>query len=571
MTAVLEFIDVKSIKPDPDNPRKTFDKQAESDLLASVKQHGVQTPLRLRKNGDGGYVIVAGERRWRAAKAAKLAQVPAIIGEEDTARVSALIENLVREDLNPIEEGDAYAALVAEGAAPAAIAKLVSRRLERVEDRLALAGLPQPARVAIVDGRAQLRDVRPLAALQQQAPAMAEMFAVAMDSTESGWGSYGNSLWRLLYSLDRIDPSVRVEKCDACDGNGWLEDGDDEVQCEKCAGEGVLVTKIEDAAPLPTFFSWPVGHHGAIPAFDSMVEQLTEDARDRVKAAIEKARKHYDEKSKKNTAYYASPPTPIIDGDLADVANAAGVVIRIDHGRVVTDPLWVSEFLPESYEKAVESYVSGKKTKAAGSGKGQESIGGDAPPDPEKEKRAAEREAAKKSRAAGREFNGALGIVIIQELGEVPVTVEAVKLMAGTIIDTSESKGYSGTNGEGHALFQRFTGLYEFESSKAGDLKVPRSATDRADFVKKVYAKTRKDLAAAKTPEQAFGVLCRFLAHGLADLRGLPNADLDRMSPYRVEQAGWRKFLVAKLPPAFRKRIPAANGIEGRSYSWGGK
>ena len=94
------------IEPNRDQPRKSFDEDSLAELAASISQHGIIQPLLVRPIADGGYQLVAGERRWRAARLAGLTEVPVVIRElsEDEVAVLSLIENLQREDLNPIEE-----------------------------------------------------------------------------------------------------------------------------------------------------------------------------------------------------------------------------------------------------------------------------------------------------------------------------------------------------------------------------------------------------------------------------------------------------------------------------------
>ncbi len=110
------LIPLNEIKNDNNQPRKAFDSDKIAELTESIKTHGIIQPLILRKCDDDFYVIVAGERRWRAAKMAGLKEVPAIVmelSEKDVLEIS-LIENIQRQDLNPIEEASAYKKLLSE-------------------------------------------------------------------------------------------------------------------------------------------------------------------------------------------------------------------------------------------------------------------------------------------------------------------------------------------------------------------------------------------------------------------------------------------------------------------------
>ena len=101
---------ISEIEPNRDQPRKQFDEAALADLAASIEQHGVLQPLLVRPLPGGGYQLVAGERRWRASRMAGLTEVPVIVREMTDREASelALIENLQRQDLNPMEEALGY-------------------------------------------------------------------------------------------------------------------------------------------------------------------------------------------------------------------------------------------------------------------------------------------------------------------------------------------------------------------------------------------------------------------------------------------------------------------------------
>jgi len=102
----LAMLTVASIEPHPDQPRRHFDDDALEELARSIAARGVIQPVVVRPHGDGRYQLVAGERRWRAAQRAQLHEIPAIVRQLDDREVTALalIENLQREDLNPVEE-----------------------------------------------------------------------------------------------------------------------------------------------------------------------------------------------------------------------------------------------------------------------------------------------------------------------------------------------------------------------------------------------------------------------------------------------------------------------------------
>ena len=112
-SAVTEVM-LSEIEPNRDQPRKDFDEEALNELAASIKKHGLIQPIVVRSKATGGYEIIAGERRWRACRIAELRTVPVVIREMDEREVMevALIENLQREDLNPVEEALGYRSLM---------------------------------------------------------------------------------------------------------------------------------------------------------------------------------------------------------------------------------------------------------------------------------------------------------------------------------------------------------------------------------------------------------------------------------------------------------------------------
>ncbi|MBQ1846775.1 MAG: ParB/RepB/Spo0J family partition protein, partial [Clostridia bacterium] len=110
----VSVLSISDIQANPDQPRKYFDGNAIAELTESIRTRGVIQPILVREAGDGFYIIIAGERRYRAAKAAGLTEIPAIImdiSEGDAAEIS-LIENIQRQDLNPMEEAAAYKAIM---------------------------------------------------------------------------------------------------------------------------------------------------------------------------------------------------------------------------------------------------------------------------------------------------------------------------------------------------------------------------------------------------------------------------------------------------------------------------
>lgn len=144
------------IEPNRDQPRKQFDEEALSELSASIAQHGILQPLLVRPLPGGGYQLVAGERRWRAARMAGLEEVPAVIREltDREAAELAMIENLQREDLNPMEEAKGYQTLMETyGMTQEEAARAVNKSRPAVANALRLLQLPDEVAEMVAEGR----------------------------------------------------------------------------------------------------------------------------------------------------------------------------------------------------------------------------------------------------------------------------------------------------------------------------------------------------------------------------------------------------------------------------------
>ncbi|HEY6771064.1 MAG TPA: ParB/RepB/Spo0J family partition protein [Solirubrobacterales bacterium] len=144
----LRELEVTQIEPNPDQPRARFDPAGLDALAGSIGSVGVLQPLIVRPLDDGRYELVAGERRWRAAQKAGIARVPAVVrtSPEDERLQAALIENMVREDLNPVEEARACAALVDDlGISKEELARRVGRSRAAISNLIRLLDLPDSA------------------------------------------------------------------------------------------------------------------------------------------------------------------------------------------------------------------------------------------------------------------------------------------------------------------------------------------------------------------------------------------------------------------------------------------
>lgn len=156
--SALRLVDIDRVRPNPEQPRMTFSGAALEQLAESVRTHGVLTPLLVRRDDRGqGYVLIAGERRLRAAGLAGLEQVPCWVREHLGSREQlelALVENIQREDLDPIETAESYSRLVNEfGLTQAEVARRVGKDRATVANAIRLLRLPKQALVEVRQGR----------------------------------------------------------------------------------------------------------------------------------------------------------------------------------------------------------------------------------------------------------------------------------------------------------------------------------------------------------------------------------------------------------------------------------
>ena len=165
----LRVLDIESIHPSTRQPRKQFDDAKLDELAETIRSQGIIQPLVVRSREKGGFELVAGERRWRAAQRAGLHQVPAVVREISDAQAFelALVENLQREDLNPIEEAEAFQLMVAEhGHTQESLALRVGKDRSTVANALRLLKLPPTVRAMVREGRLNMGHARALLGLE---------------------------------------------------------------------------------------------------------------------------------------------------------------------------------------------------------------------------------------------------------------------------------------------------------------------------------------------------------------------------------------------------------------------
>lgn len=163
---------IEELYPSPEQPRRKFDETKLGELADSMRAHGVIVPLVVRPRPEGGYFLIAGERRWRAAQRAGLHEVPVVVQEvtQSTAFERALVENLQRADLGPLEEAAAYHRLIEEfGLTQEAIAERIGKDRSTIANAIRLLKLPGPVRQLVEDDRLSMGHARALLALDEPA------------------------------------------------------------------------------------------------------------------------------------------------------------------------------------------------------------------------------------------------------------------------------------------------------------------------------------------------------------------------------------------------------------------
>lgn len=200
---------INEVEPNREQPRKSFDDNALFELSESIKQHGIIQPLLVRPIPNGGYQIVAGERRWRAARLAGLLEVPVVIRELDDERTAqyALVENLQREDLNPVEEAKGYKKLTEDYSyTQEEAAKLIGKSRSAVANSMRLLALPLQALEMLESGKLTTGHAKALLSItdEKQLIETAQLIianGISVRETE-----------RLVRNIEKSPAAVRVRK-----------------------------------------------------------------------------------------------------------------------------------------------------------------------------------------------------------------------------------------------------------------------------------------------------------------------------------------------------------------------
>jgi ParB/RepB/Spo0J family partition protein len=524
MNGTLTMVPLAKIKTrEGFNPRSEFADEQMAELVESVKRHGIITPLTLAPDGDC-FTIIAGERRYRAAKAAKLKQVPAQVRDADgEALMLAVAENVIRADLTPVEEAAAYRRLVEEHGDAAKVAKLVSRSERLIGERLELLRLSEEARALVAARRVPLSCAPLLVRIAEREPLLADLTATWLAEHPAGAGWF---------------PSAPGEVVDDVLAADWQDDDGKPlhpVAYSVGSWHGPILPGSRDDA-LPTLLAKLGPHAEPVAAALAALPEI-----DHASEYDWAAREAEDRRRRECFA--------LTDED-ADAARAFGCLLELpspddrrEH-RYVTDPEWLADRL-------VQKIAAHAAAEADRSERQHEHHPPAAADDAEKETRRQERERQYEERVSARARNLDLGAALAR--WQPKLDTDAVKLLGALVL---------AEHGKAAAWAHRLCVEQPTTMNKQGKVTVRYPRGTQAE--KQAHEEALAALKRARTPEAALAVVLRLLvAQRLADPAGLPNADRQGVyEPQLLASSPILGKLAAKVAPSSVKRHRAEQEAE---------
>jgi ParB/RepB/Spo0J family partition protein len=528
VTATLTMVPLAKIRARKGfNPRRDFLDEQMAELVESVRRHGIITPLTLTSDGEGRFTIIAGERRYRAAKAAKLREVPAQVREEDgEALALAVAENVVRADLNSIEEARAYCRLVDEHGDAAKVASLVGRSERLVVERLDLLRLPEDTQELLAARKVPLACAPALAMIAEREPLLATLTATWLaerphDATlfPADPGELVNDVLRAGWRDDERGPINPVAYSVSAFGSG-----------------PILPASVRDEEAVAAALA-KLGEHGSKVA-DALAE-LPEIAH----------ASEYDWSAREAEARRWRECFSLGRED-ADAARAFGCLLELP-GRndrshaYITDPEWLADRLVQKIaaHRVADEERKSREREARGTASSAD--------DPEKEARRREREQQYEARVSARARNLDLGAALAR--WQPKLDADAVKLLGSLVLHQ---------HGRAAAWAHRLCVEQPTTTSKKGKVTVryPRCA----EAQEQLHAEALRALERARTPEAALAVVLRLLvAQRLVDTAGLPNADRQGIyEPQELARSPVLTKLARRVAPASVKRHLAEQEAE---------
>jgi ParB/RepB/Spo0J family partition protein len=500
------MVPLAKIKPsNGDNPRSDFADEQMAELVASIKRHGIITPLMLAPDGADGYTIIAGERRYRAAKAAKLRQVPAQVRDADgEALMLAVAENVIRADLSPIEEARAYRRLADEHGGAAKVARLVGKSERLVVERLDLLRLPEATQELLAGRRLPLACAPPLVRIAEAEPLLAEQTAAWLSERPS---------YAAVFPADPgefVDDVLRAE---------WAAEDGSRLQPVAYSvsefGSGpILPTTVHDEEAVAAVLA-KLGSHGEAVAV--ALAELPEIAHT----------SEHDWSARQAEGRRWRECFALTDAD-ADAARAFGCLLELSgrNGRghaYVTDPEWLADRLVEKI--ATHATDTAERTRR----ESDERSSATSPDDPEKEARRQERERQYEERVSGRARNLDLGAALAT--WQPKLDADAVKLL-GSIV------------------------LHQYGKAAAWAYRLCVEQHETANKQGKVTVRYPRGAEAERK-------LHLLVAQRLVDPAGLPNADRQGVyEPRELAASPTLDKLARRVAPASVKQHRAAQEAE---------
>jgi ParB/RepB/Spo0J family partition protein len=518
MSATLTMVPLAKIKTrDGFNPRTEFADDRMAELVESVKRHGIITPLTLAPDADGGFVVVAGDCRFRAAKAAKLKEVPAQVREADGETLSlAVAENVIRADLTPVEEAEAYRRLVDEHGDAAKVARLVGRSDKLIGERLELLRLPEDPRALLAARRVPLACAPFLVRIAEREPLLADLAAAWVAEHPAGAGYFATAPGEV------VDDVLAAE---------WQDDDGQPLLPVAYSVGGYYgpILPGRRGETLPAVLAKLGPRAEAVEAAYAALPEIRHDSEHDWAAR--------DAEERRQRACFA-----LADAD-ADAARAFGCLLelpapdgRADH-RYVTDPEWLADRLVQkiALHAAAEAEQQQRRREQRANGTS----------DPEKEARRQERQRQYEERVAGRARNLDLGATLAR--WQPKLDTAAVKLLGSLVL---------ADHGKAAAWAHRLCVEQPTTTNKQGKVIVRYPRAAQAE--KQLHADALAALRRARTPEAALAVVLRLLvAQHLVDTAGLPNADRQGVYEPRelAESAALGKLAARVAPPSVKQHL----------------
>ena len=536
MTSTLTTVPLAKIKPrEGFNPRSEFADEQMAELVESVKQHGIITPLTLAPEADGRFTIIAGERRYRAAKAAKLKEVPAQVRDGDGhALALAVAENVIRADLNPVEEARAYERLKAEHGDTAKVAKLVGRSEKLIGERLDLLRVPDEAQALLAARKVPLGCAPALIRIAEREPLLADLAAVWLTERPQAAAAFP------------ADPGEVVD--DVLEAEWQDDDGQPLHPVAYSVGGyyGPLLPGGRNREEQVPRILRKLGDHGeAVAAAYAELPEIPHDS-------------EYDWSARQAEERRERECFALSDQD-ADAARAFGCLLELpgpdgrgDH-LYVTDRVWLADRLVQKIaaHAAAEAERKQREREARTPSASQD--------DAEKEARRQQRQRDYEARVAARARNLDLAAALAR--WQPKLDTDAVKLLGSLAL-----LHY----GKAAAWAHRLCVEQPTTTNKQGKVTVryPRGAQAE----KELHREATDRLMRARTPEDALAVVLRLLlAQRLVDTDGLPGAD--RQGVYEPQELAGSKVL-AKLakrvaPPSVKQHLAEQEAErERREQAW---